>query len=43
MDTSNKSEETHDVADTIDPVSDQEKTVEVSMKRVFLHPFARGN
>ncbi|XP_050449399.1 protein lap4 isoform X3 [Cataglyphis hispanica] len=33
MDTSNKSEETHDVADIIDPVSDQEKTVEVETLR----------
>lgn len=31
MDTANKSEETHDTADTIDPVSDQEKTNEVSI------------
>ncbi|XP_050449402.1 protein lap4 isoform X6 [Cataglyphis hispanica] len=33
MDTSNKSEETHDVADIIDPVSDQEKTVEFATLR----------
>ncbi|KAL6446024.1 hypothetical protein ACFW04_001000 [Cataglyphis niger] len=33
MDTSNKSEETHDVADTINPVSDQEKTAEVETLR----------
>ncbi|KAL6446028.1 hypothetical protein ACFW04_001000 [Cataglyphis niger] len=33
MDTSNKSEETHDVADTINPVSDQEKTAEFATLR----------
>jgi len=44
MDTSNKSEDTRDATDIIDPASDQEKTVEVSiLERVFLHsPLQEG-
>lgn len=46
MDTANKSEDTRDATDTIDPASDQEKTVEVSIlwKEYFFHSFlARRN
>lgn len=46
MDTSNKSEDTRDATDVIDPASDQEKTVEVSIlwkEYSFSLPLARRN